>query len=142
MLFVSALIKRIGSVLLTIIIKNLGYLTLICCIKKYSIAVILKNHSPFDSNIIKRAFLKYDLNVLYSKKKVISQKFVDYLRPKYFNYLNNNFKKYLRFNSNININTSLSNYFIFELVNSRNFFVFCHYFFYVFISFVVSAYNV
>jgi len=53
--------------------------------------------------ISKRESLRYDLNVNYTKKGKC-QKSVDYLRPTYFNYLNNYFKKHPRVNNNININ--------------------------------------
>lgn len=91
--------------------KELGVLPLNLLYKKYSISFTLKNHSKFDPYINKRETLKYNLNVNYSNK-CIGQKFVDYLGPTYFNYLEINVKRYLRLSNNNNINKYLTNVFI------------------------------
>lgn len=94
--------------------KNRVYFLKICFYIKYSISFSLKNNSKFDPYINKRESLKYNLNDNYSKK-CIGQKFIDYLGPTYFNYLEINVKMYLRLSNNININKYLTNVFITNL---------------------------
>lgn len=76
--------------------KEPGVLPLNLLYEKFSTSFTLKNHSKFDLYMnIRRESLRYILNVSYSKKKSIGQKFVDYLGPTYFNYLENNVKNIL-----------------------------------------------
>lgn len=76
--------------------------------KKFAIYFTLKKYFPLDNILSKQEIIAYDIKINYAKKENTGQKFDNYLGLKIFNSLNLNKKKYLRINTQINVNRYIS----------------------------------